>query len=509
MTKPLASLVAISLPFLLSATEIPSGPVSGAWPAAGNPYLVQGDIFVPPGQTLQIHPGVQVIFQGHYTLEVSGGAVLEAAGTPGDSVTFTSADTVAGWGGIRFDHAGEASRLTYCRLFHGKGDDHTLGGALRCADSDLHLTHSRLEHNQAGHGGAVYFRGNETYRAVIADNSFAHNFANAGLAVHCAGGAEVQFTGNAVFDHAMETEFLINGGVVDITGCRSFIAENNLITHNRELAGDLLYGGGLYVLQSQGRIVNNLITSNIFSGLGCSGGICLVASRVEVANNTFAGNSRGITVVGLQPRAVTVTNCIIQFNDGPIINYNPSDPWPVVTYTNLRDVYPGEGNIDADPQFVAGYHLAQTAAGQPLQSPCVDAGAPGWPMIPGTTRTDGAQDYGLVDMGYHYPLPVAAPEGATLAGAEPRSLGDADAVSVSPNPFNPVTVARFELRDARHVTLRVYDTAGREVATLVEGWREAGVHEVTFDASALPSGIYFARLSSDGLTQVQKLILLK
>jgi len=82
-------------------------------------------------------------------------------------------------------------------------------------------------------------------------------------------------------------------------------------------------------------------------------------------------------------------------------------------------------------------------------------------------------------------------------------------LSVSPNPFNPQTVARYEIRDASHVTLRVYDTAGREVATLADGWREAGVHEVTFDGSALPSGIYFARLKAGTFTTVQKLALVK
>ncbi|RJP77052.1 MAG: T9SS C-terminal target domain-containing protein [Candidatus Zixiibacteriota bacterium] len=89
------------------------------------------------------------------------------------------------------------------------------------------------------------------------------------------------------------------------------------------------------------------------------------------------------------------------------------------------------------------------------------------------------------------------------------SLPERVAFSASPNPFNPTTVASYELRAASYVSLRVYDTAGREVAALVNGWREAGAHKVTFDASGLPSGIYFARLSAGNLTQTQKLILLK
>ncbi|RJP76230.1 MAG: T9SS C-terminal target domain-containing protein [Candidatus Zixiibacteriota bacterium] len=89
------------------------------------------------------------------------------------------------------------------------------------------------------------------------------------------------------------------------------------------------------------------------------------------------------------------------------------------------------------------------------------------------------------------------------------SLPEEFTLSASPNPFNPVTAIGYRLSAPGLVTLRVYDTAGREVAALVDGWREAGSHQVTFDASGLPSGIYFARLTAGTFTQIQKLVLLK
>jgi hypothetical protein len=82
-------------------------------------------------------------------------------------------------------------------------------------------------------------------------------------------------------------------------------------------------------------------------------------------------------------------------------------------------------------------------------------------------------------------------------------------LSVSPNPFNPTTALGYQLSSPGYVSLKVYDTAGREVVTLVNGWREAGDHELTFDASGLPSGIYFARLEAGKYVQTQKLVLLK
>ena len=78
-----------------------------------------------------------------------------------------------------------------------------------------------------------------------------------------------------------------------------------------------------------------------------------------------------------------------------------------------------------------------------------------------------------------------------------------------PNPFNPETRISFSLPEASEVSLVVYDVQGREVATLINGWRPAGMHEVTFNASDLTSGVYFARLTAGDFTQTQKLLLIK
>ncbi|MFH1862367.1 MAG: T9SS type A sorting domain-containing protein [bacterium] len=78
-----------------------------------------------------------------------------------------------------------------------------------------------------------------------------------------------------------------------------------------------------------------------------------------------------------------------------------------------------------------------------------------------------------------------------------------------PNPFNPSTAISYQLAVNSLVSLRVYDTAGRLVETLVNGWREAGTHEATFDASDLPSGVYIASLRAGDFSATQKLVLLK
>jgi hypothetical protein len=78
-----------------------------------------------------------------------------------------------------------------------------------------------------------------------------------------------------------------------------------------------------------------------------------------------------------------------------------------------------------------------------------------------------------------------------------------------PNPFNPVTSIRFSLPHAGLVTLKVYNTLGQEVSTLLQEQLPAGSYEQEFSASALSSGIYFYRLTVDGADAVRKMVLLK
>lgn len=84
------------------------------------------------------------------------------------------------------------------------------------------------------------------------------------------------------------------------------------------------------------------------------------------------------------------------------------------------------------------------------------------------------------------------------------SLGNA-----YPNPFNPATTLSFTLEETGMVNLAVYDVAGRHVSTLVDGLTAAGSHTVTFDAAALPSGVYFYTLQAGASRETRKMVLMK
>jgi len=78
-----------------------------------------------------------------------------------------------------------------------------------------------------------------------------------------------------------------------------------------------------------------------------------------------------------------------------------------------------------------------------------------------------------------------------------------------PNPFNPSTTIKFYLPKRDFVKLQVYDLLGKEVATLVDGELNEGVHTVNFNAAGLASGIYFYRFSNSTFTETKKMQLLK
>jgi hypothetical protein len=79
----------------------------------------------------------------------------------------------------------------------------------------------------------------------------------------------------------------------------------------------------------------------------------------------------------------------------------------------------------------------------------------------------------------------------------------------SPNPFNASTIIRYRIVETGHVSLKVYDFAGRQVTVLVDEMRDAGTHEVTFDGSKLASGIYLAKLTAGDFHATQKMVLIK
>jgi len=78
-----------------------------------------------------------------------------------------------------------------------------------------------------------------------------------------------------------------------------------------------------------------------------------------------------------------------------------------------------------------------------------------------------------------------------------------------PNPFNPATTISYQLPATSDVNLKIYDILGRQIAILVNEKQDAGYYDVRFDASDLPSGVYFYRIIAGKFNEIKKLMVVK
>jgi len=78
-----------------------------------------------------------------------------------------------------------------------------------------------------------------------------------------------------------------------------------------------------------------------------------------------------------------------------------------------------------------------------------------------------------------------------------------------PNPFNPTTKIRYQIKNHEYVVLKIYNTLGQVITTLVNEEKNAGAYEVTFNANKLSSGVYFYRMKAGDFIETKKLLLLK
>lgn len=136
--------------------------------------------------------------------------------------------------------------------------------------------------------------------------------------------------------------------------------------------------------------------------------------------------------------------------------------------------------------------------------------------IPAKAQGPGMTNYSWVDHSvtpgttYYYKISDISIYGyQTIHATVASATTDYVVAKNFPNPFNPSTVIRFDLRNQANVHLAVFDMSGRFVRTLVNGNLNAGAHEATFDGTGLAAGVYVYRLTVDGASVNGKMLLVK
>ncbi len=283
-------------------------------------------------------------------------------------------------------------------------------GGLACASCSPVIRNNKIIGNDSSHSGAGI--NCAAASPLISNNIISGNLTHGGGGgIRSANNSAPTIENNTITDNTSLGGYGGQGKGAGIF-CQdsSPTIRNNIITGNAATKGVGGYGdgGAIFCETSSPTIENNLIADNSADGDG--GGIyCEDNSSPTIQNNTIAGNSAGDNGGGIScivNSSPTVTDSIL-WGDSPDEIYVDGTSSIDITYSCIEGGYTGTGNTDEDPLFVHGYYLSQTGAGQGSDSPCVDTGsdtAANLGMDDKTTRTDGTDDSGTVDMGYHYAM---------------------------------------------------------------------------------------------------------
>ncbi len=312
-------------------------------------------------------------------------------------------------------HSGEQAGSVVRGFTIQNGDDLSgYGGGIHCEDhSSPTIIENIIKDNYSYRGGGIYCYDHAS--PIIRNNQIIGNSTYAeGAGIMCDRYCSPQIEDNIIGHyHLYDPNKNIagsNGGAIYCNDFSAPLIRNNLITGNEANSGE---GGGIHCHNDSAPLItNNLIANNESSGNG-AGIYCRGDSEPVIINCTIADNLSEADGGGLYSSycSPTVASCIFYGNFAP---YAPQiggySVFPTVNCSLVDGGYSGIDIIDADPLFVDGpwanYWPANLSpiGGYYLDpgSPCVDSGCT--PMITGTTRSDWAQDSGVVDMGFHYPL---------------------------------------------------------------------------------------------------------
>jgi len=374
----------------------------------------------------------------------------------------------------------EAEPVITGNLFFADTSDFD-GGAIACRFTDALIDGNVFLENFGDCGGAV-FCGNAS--PTIINNIMINNYAIVlGGAIGCRYGSYPIISFNTIVENVADA-----GGGIGCTGSDAFIS-NNIIRSNRTS----YEGAGISCNYADSfTIINNTVVYNaVYDNYRYGGGLYCNNSVVNVINTIFWGDSASIPYKEI-------------YTSGSVLD---------ISYSNIEDtVWSGIGNISIDPLFRdptnGDFHLMSIACDDSADSPCIDAGHPdsidfvlGCLLGLGDQRSDmgaygGDNGDWQTDIISHDDDPGFLP--GTFFGLQNY-----------PNPFNASTTIRFVIPESQYVKLTVYDLLGRQVEKLLDDYRHAGVHTVTFDASRFSSGVYFYRLQAGERVETKRMVLLK
>ena len=311
----LAFIIALSL--VISAVKAEtiyvSGDVSGTWSA--DTVIVTDEVRVPPGESLTIEPGVEVLFFVNCKFIVDQDAILTAAGTVTDSILFNEFNPGNHWKGIRLLNASDSTRFEYCwfrnSIATGSAADEN-GGAIYSSTCDFIITNCTIFNCKAsGTGGGIFLsQSNPIIQDCIIDSC---STGTDGAGIFCTD-ASPYIHNNTIIENYTGFNIAYNNGAGGGICCKNnsspIISENNIIGN---IGGtNYGYGGGINCTDSDPTIINNDISGNKVQWSGKGGGIYCSNSMANISNNTInnnAGYGGGIYCTNSSPTIIDNEIC--------------------------------------------------------------------------------------------------------------------------------------------------------------------------------------------------------
>jgi predicted outer membrane repeat protein len=510
---------------LQAQTVISGGTLSGVWKAEGNPYLIEGDVYVGPDDRLTIKEGVEILFTGDYIIQIFGR--FEVDGTPQSPVLFSLEDTTgfssgtAGWQGINFtgpgSAGGEYSNIHNCIVEYAASNgisvydyaqltlsnitvqNNSGYGLLLSVFSNIQVNKLKAKGNYAG-GVKINMSRPEITDFLIEDNT------GPGISIYGGlfGSQPVMLSQGEIRNNSNTG----NGGGLSIQYDNSVNLKDLIIQQNHSFLG-----GGIYSEQSNISMENVSIRSNdalqgagIYSGTGnvlqmsysvvstnqaleAGGGMYITECEWFLERCTFAGNTAELYGGGIAVSDGSIpgliTSSIVWDNLPDAIN--AQENLPIVEYSDIEGGFAGLNNIDADPMFENGemgmYQLSWSAYPQAndTRSPCIDAGNP-----EGTIDPDGT----IPDMGAYSFFQ------ATITGIS--NISEID-FTVYPNPAgNQVRINTKETINQ----IQLLNLSGQLVRQV-----PVSMSMNRIDLGGVPTGIYLVKvIAANGKVATKKLI---
>jgi hypothetical protein len=485
---------------------------------ADYPTIQQGINASINGDTVLVQPGTygRINFNGRNI--VLGSLFLTTGDTSYISQTIIDGDSVES---VIVFESGEDSTAIISGFLIQNGNSY-FGGGVSCDSSSPLIIYNYVMENYALYGGGINCNNNSNPRII--NNLIINNNAH----FDRGGGVYCHYSDPSIINNIIENNMADYGGGIMCWNSDAII-EGNLIVGNSSVMhgggigchysnpsirfnliseNSCLFGaGGINLDYSAPLIFNNLIFRNSTTERG--GGIHCFESNPLISNNTISRNIAGMAGGGIRCSfsSPLIINSIFWADSVGSISQEISGS-PQITYSNIQGGWPGEGNIDIDPLFrdPAGgdFHLMSVACGDSADSPCIDAGDPN--IIDSLLDCSWGLGGARSDMGAY-----GGGDSVTVRIFDNiPSLPDRFMLLQNyPNPFNARTTFRFVLPKSQNVKLTIYDLLGRQVETLLDEYKLAGVHAVAFDASHLSNGVYFYRLRAGETVETKRMVLLK